>query len=61
MNPCYCILRHAVSPQERVWVKEALEDARRRGDSVGIKVCLARLSPCPAQDPKPKRIRNAVK
>lgn len=61
MHPCDCLLRHAISPTERKWVREALDDARKRGDLVGIKVCLSRLRPCPCQDPKPKRVRSTRK
>jgi hypothetical protein len=49
MSYCTCKLRHAVTPNERVWVKEALADARVRGDRVGIHVSLARLRPCPCR------------
>jgi len=37
MSYCTCKLRHAVCPTERKWVKEALADARQRGDRVGIR------------------------
>jgi hypothetical protein len=50
MSYCTCKLRHAVCPTERKWVREALEDARTRGDKVGIRVSLARLRPCPCRD-----------
>jgi hypothetical protein len=49
MSYCTCKLRHAVCPTERKWVREALEDARTRGDKVGIQVSLARLRPCPCR------------
>jgi hypothetical protein len=46
MGYCTCKIRHACSPDERKLVKEALADARTRGDRVGIRVSLARLRPC---------------
>jgi hypothetical protein len=49
MKPCYCLIKHAVAPNERERVKDALDYARMVGDSLGITLALAQLSPCPAQ------------
>lgn len=47
MKSCYCFIRHAITDEERKQAKKALDIAYQLGDSTGIIIGLAALSPCP--------------
>lgn len=49
MAECHCIIRHAITPEEREEAKKALDSAREVGDSLGTMIALNALTPCPAQ------------
>lgn len=53
---CHCLIKHANTPEERRAVIDALDHARRIGDSMGITVALAQLdnSSCPANSAQQK-------
>ena len=45
---CNCWIRHAVTPTHRKEIFSDLEYYRKVGDSTGILMAMAQLSPCPA-------------
>ena len=45
--PCICIIKHAISTEDRLEARHRLTNARVMGDSVGLMVALAQLSRCP--------------
>lgn len=50
MKRCCCMVKHAVTDEERLTVSEALESARKSNDIFGTLVYFAQLSePCPAR------------
>lgn len=50
-SQCHCLIRHAITPDERARATLALNTARAAGDSLGITVALYALTACPSQNP----------
>jgi hypothetical protein len=51
-SPCRCIIRHAITPDERAEIGKDLQYYRSIGDRRGIILSLAMLQPCPSvEDP----------
>lgn len=50
-NECYCIIKHARTPEERKQVEEALATARRLKDKQGITIAQLQLGHCPQDNP----------
>jgi hypothetical protein len=47
-NNCHCIIRHAITPDERAEVGDVLHYSRSIGDRRGIMLSLWALQPCPS-------------
>ena len=47
-NTCHCIIRHAITTEERAEAAENLSYSRSIGDRHGIMLSLWMLQPCPS-------------
>ena len=45
-SECRCFIRHAITPEERKSVAEALEYSRSIGDMRGVQLALMQLGEC---------------
>jgi len=47
---CHCFVKHPETPEERESIVQGMKYARNVGDSLGMALCLVRLSPCPSSN-----------